>query len=210
MNQFTTRLAMRTITTSILGVTVGYCLSSGGCASSTASASATDANSRVGLGEFRQAAMQLSQFLATDKRIQSVRGNPDNELVVLIDKVEVQAGGGSDHRSLNYDIKSFFNAMDEACIKNNIAVAQNLRKNDPYYDPGFDLLSQIDSDARYDQTTGDITTGSAIKPTVTMQLIIEAQITPGKRGSTSEFVLRARVAHRGRTLASESYYINKG
>jgi hypothetical protein len=182
-----------------------------GCASSSASGAHTDSARILTLDEYRQASRQLVLFLKNSDRLAKFReSQPDGtDLVVFLSKLEIDASEGQS--DLAWRARSFYNAMNEACVKEGMLFRQNLDSDMVGYDPTAEQLDRQDSDDRYDQKTGTVTTGFKRKAVVNVQLVIEAQAEARNGRTEYAYVLRVRVFD-GKTatdLASESFTITK-
>ncbi len=182
-----------------------------GCASSSASSAHTDPARTLTLNEYRLASRNLVLFLKNSDRLSDFRKSlpGSTDLVVFLSKLDVLASDGQ--ADLVWSSRSFYNAMDEACIKEGLLFRQNLDSDMVGYDRTAEQLDRQDSDDRYNQKTGRVTTGGASKAVVNVQLVIESGAVPRNGRTEYEYVLRARVID-GETktpLASESFPITK-
>lgn len=182
-----------------------------GCASSTASRAARDNARTITLSEYRQAAQQLAVDIVSSPKFQRFREAEvakNGEIVVMLDRYDTST---VDDPTFATNVRQLFTALEEQLLENDLTFQQDLDPGSPNYSGAGARLDRQDSDDRYDQSTGDISTGSAKKAVVSLQLEVQrSKIAERGGGSSYEYVLIARVASAQKvSLLAKSYPLTK-
>ena len=100
-------------------------------------------------------------------------------------------------------MKAFFEYLEEYSTEKGITYG-----NDP---AKTEKIRAQDSDPRYDQSTGKVTTGAASKSVISLEIIFTTSTSAGTSSTEKEFLLRVTFidAASVTTILSKSYYIKK-
>ena len=181
-----------------------------GCASSSASRAMRENAASLSLSEYREAARQLAVDIASAPKFKSFRTKEvgaNGEVVVMLDTYKNE----TDNPVFNNTMRQLFTALEESFLENDLAFQQDLDPGLPNYSAAGARLDKQDTDDRYDQSTGTVSTGGAKKAVLSLQLEVQSskQAAAGG-GSTYEYVLYARLANSQKvSILSKSYPMTK-
>jgi hypothetical protein len=182
-----------------------------GCASSTASRARRDNARTISLSEYRQAARQLAVDIVSSPKFQRFRDSEvarNGEIVVMLDRYDTST---VDDPTFATNVRQLFTALEEQLLENDLTFQQDLDPGSPNYSRAGERLDRQDADDRYDQSTGDISTGSAKKAVLSLQLEVQGSRTATSGGGSQyEYVLIARVSNAQKvSFLSKSYELSK-
>jgi hypothetical protein len=169
------------------------------CAGGNASRAMRDNAGTIKLSEYNTTAKEIVKEIVNSPSFIKFRDQEtkkNGEIVLLLQEFT----NLTDDPRFNTSQKSFFNSLEEAAQDHDMTFRQDLDRGLPNYVGGIGEFDKQDSDSRYDQSTGDVTTGAASKAIAGLQLTIEKQQSANESGggTTSEYVLRAKIIN-GRT-----------
>lgn len=199
-------LAVLLLSGSLIGILGGM----GGCASSVASRASRANESRLGLKDYRQAAKQLAIDIVSSPKFKKFRdeevGN-NGEIVIMLDDYK----NSTSNASATSDLRQLFSALEENLTENDMTFRQDLDPKEPNYSGAGARMDKQDFDDRYDQTTGTVSTGSAKKAVLTLQLELQADSSAARGGgNVYDYVLYARLISSNKTtLISKPYELTK-
>jgi len=184
--------------------------SSLGCASSSASRAQRDNARTISLSEYRQAARQLAVDIVSSpkfKRFREAEVERNAEVVVMLDEYRNE----TTDPTFDTTLRQLFTALEEELLENDMTFQQALDEGLPNYSAAGGRMDSQDSDDRFDQSTGDVSTGSAKKAVLSLQLEVQrSRVSEPSGGSSFEYVLIARLANaRKVSMLSKSYPITK-
>ena len=164
------------------------------CAGGTASRAMRDSAGTIKLSEFNTSAKEIVKEIANKPKFIRFREQETKKNSEIVLKLEAFTNLTDDPR-FDTSQKSFYNALEEAAQDHDMTFRQDLDKGLPNYVGGIEDFDKQDSDSRYDQSTGDVTTGAASKAIAGLELTIEKQQSANESGggTTSEYVLRAKI-----------------
>lgn len=182
-----------------------------GCASSSASRAQRDRARTISLSEYQQAAKQLSVDIVSSPKFQRFREKEveqNGEIVVMLDRYDTST---IDDPTFATSVRQLFTALEEQFTENDLTFQQDLDPDGPNYSRAGERLDRQDGDDRYDQKTGQVTTGSAKKAVLSLQLEVQrSQVAESGNGSVYEYSIIARLATGQKvTLLSKSYPLIK-
>lgn len=146
----------------------------GGCAGSNASRAVFDANRTLSLSQIDGAASTLVSNIVSNGRFvrykvaHDSRSGAQADIVMLLQ--ELDADGGHDVRWKAEILEPLMLALEEHLSSNSIVFRQDLDPGLPNYVATIGEFDKQDSDDRYDQSTGSITTGAAHKAVLGLRL----------------------------------------
>ncbi len=181
------------------------------CAGGNASRAMRDRSQSITLSEYDNNAKEIVKSIVNSPSFIKFRESEvkqNNEIVLLLQSFS----NLTDDPRFSSSQRSFFNALEEAAQDHDMTFRQDLDIGLPNYVGGINEFDKQDADDRYNQSTGDVTTGAAKKAVAGLQLAIEKGQSIGESGGTlNEYVLRAKVIN-GRTktlIVSKSVSISK-
>lgn len=185
-------------------------LAGGGCASSTASRAMRDNAATISLNEYRQAARQLAVDIVSSpkyKRLREKEVGANGEVIVMLDGYRNE----TDNPVFSNTMRQLFTALEESLLENDLAFQQDLDPGAPNYSSAGARLDKQDTDDRYNQSSGTISTGGAKKAVLSLQLEVQSSKSAlAGGGSSFEYSLYARLANSEKiSIISKSYPMTK-
>ncbi len=182
-----------------------------GCASSSASRAQRDRARTISLSEYQQAAKQLAVDIVSSPKFQRFREKEvekNTEIVVMLDRYDTST---INDPTFATSIRQLFTALEEQFVENDLTFQQDLDPDGPNYSRAGERLDRQDGDDRYDPGTGQVTTGSAKKAVLSLQLEVQrSEVAESGNGSVYEYAIIARLATGQKvTLLSKSYPLIK-
>ena len=164
------------------------------CAGGNGPRAIRDSAGTIKLSEFNTSAKEIVKEIVNKPKFIRFREQETKKNSEIVLKLQAFTNLTDDPR-FDTSQKSFFNALEEAAQDHDMTFSQDLDKGLPNYVGGIEEFDKQDSDSRYDQSTGDVTTGAASKAIAGLELTIEKQQSANESGggTTSEYVLRAKI-----------------
>ena len=180
----------RTSTVLAIALVTGATGALGGCAGSIASHATYDANRDLTLGQINSKAANLvadivskPRFVAFKKKVEAEQRTKSDIVVMLMELDKERA-------NTDFSETELYLALEEQLADNGVYFQQSLDPGGLNYVSRIGDVDKQDSDARYDQSTGTVTTSAAQKAVLLMYLSVEKKDIAGG----IEFQLRAKVA----------------
>jgi hypothetical protein len=182
-------MQFRTSTVLAIALVTGATGALGGCAGSTASRATHDANRNLTLGQINSKAANLvadivskPRFVAFKKKVEAEQRTKSDIVVMLMELDKERA-------NTDFSETELYLALEEQLADNGVSFQQSLDPGGLNYVSRVGDVDKQDSDARYDQSTGTVTTGAANKSVLFMRITVEKQDVAGH----IEFQLRAKL-----------------
>lgn len=182
-------MQLRTSTVLAIALVTGAAGALGGCAGSNASRATYDANRDLTLGQINSKAANLvadivskPRFVDFKKKVEAEQQTKSGITIMLVQLDKERA-------NRDFSETELYLALEEQLADNGVYFQQSLSQGGLNYVPRIGDVDKQDSDARYDQSTGTVTTGAAQKAVLLMYLSVEKKDTAGD----IEFQLRAKV-----------------
>ena len=163
-----------------------------GCAGSNASRASLDTNRTLSLGQIESKAADLVADIVANPRFVKYRkalqgGNGQSaDIVMLVQNID---GTATNDREWPTMLESLLASLEGSLAAQGLSFSQDLDPGLPNYVKGIEEFDKQDSDARYNQTTGTVTTGAAHKAVLGLVLTATKQ----ELGNQVEIMLRAKV-----------------
>jgi hypothetical protein len=186
------KIKTRTVACAILLASVPLFI--GGCAGRNASRASFDENRTLSLGQLESKTEEMvadmvsnPQFVAFKKTAQGSAKEPV-DVIILLQNVD---GSATNDKEWPKMMESLFSYLEGSLANQSLSFRQDLDPGLPNYVKGIEEFDKQDSDARYLQTTGTVTTGGAHKAVLGLVLTATKQ----QIGNNVEIELRAKVVN---------------
>ena len=182
-------MQLSTSTVLAIALVTGAAGALAGCAGSNASRATYDGNRDLTLAQINSKAANLvadilsnPRFVAFKKKVEADQQTKSDIVVMLMELDKERA-------NLDFSEKELYLALEEQLANNGVSFQQSLSPGGLNYVTRVEDIDKQDSDARYDQSTGTVTTGAAHKQVLAMSITVERK----KSADLVEFVLRAKL-----------------
>lgn len=186
------KIKIRTVACAIVLASVPLFI--GGCAGSNASRASFDENRTLSLGQLESKTEEMvadmvsnPRFVTFKKAAQGGAKEPA-DVIILLQNVD---GSATNDKEWPKMIESLFSYLEGSLANQGLSFRQDLDPGLPNYVKGIEEFDKQDSDARYLQTTGTVTTGGAHKAVLGLVLTATKQ----QIGNNVEIELRAKVVN---------------
>jgi hypothetical protein len=186
------KIKTRTVACAILLASVPLFI--GGCAGRNASRASFDENRTLSLGQLESKTEEMvadmvsnPRFVAFKKTAQGSAKEPV-DVIILLQNVD---GSATNDKEWPKMMESLFSYLEGSLANQSLSFRQDLDPGLPNYVKGIEEFDKQDSDARYLQTTGTVTTGGAHKAVLGLVLTATKQ----QIGNNVEIELRAKVVN---------------
>jgi hypothetical protein len=178
------------------------------CAGSSASRAVADQNRTLSMSDIERCAAQIVTDTTKDPwfvRFQAQEQDRNVRIGVLLQSYRNRI---ENDRMWESKKRDFFAYLEEYFLSAGVTFRQDLDPGLPNYTQGIEQFDMQDSDDRYDQKTGKVTTGAARKAVLGLQIELSME----EIGRQREFVLRSRLidGETKETLVSKSSRVTKG
>ena len=186
------KIKIRTAACAILLASIPLFVS--GCAGSNASRAAFNDNRKLSLGQLESKSEELVADIVSNprfvefKKTAQGRAKEPVDVIILLQNVD---GSATNDKEWPKVMESLFSYLEGSLANQSLSFRQDLTPGLPNYVKGIEEFDKQDSDARYLQTTGTVTTGGAHK--AVLGLVLTA--TKDERGNNVEIELRAKVVN---------------
>ena len=186
------KIKIRTVACAIVLASVPLFVS--GCAGSNASRAAFNDNRKLSLGQLESKSEELVADIVSNPRFvefkKTAQGSAKEpvDVIILLQNID---GSATNDKEWPKMMESLFSYLEGSLANQSLSFRQDLDPGLPNYVKGIEEFDKQDSDARYLQTTGTVTTGGAHK--AVLGLVLTA--TKDERGNDVEIELRAKVVN---------------
>ena len=182
-------MQLSTSTVLAIALVTGAAGALAGCAGSNASRATYDGNRDLTLAQINSKAANLvadilskPRFVDFKKKVEAEQQTKSGIAIMLVELDKERA-------NLDFSETELYLALEEQLADNGVYFQQSLSPGGLNYVSRIGDVDKQDSDARYDQSTGTVTTSAAQKAVLIMYLSVEKKDIAGG----IEFQLRAKV-----------------
>lgn len=202
----------------LVALAAGSLLVTAGCASSNANRASRDAAATLRFGDLQSTAEQLADNILASPRFERARadaiGRGEEVVVALMEPVTIE---GDDYTGdLRRKVDEFFDVVPEVFLQRDIGEFRRVKVAGGQYQESvqegrLDAFDFQDVGAKFDQSTGVVSTQGKAKAVFAMEAIGKRDRIPNGSRNAYEFVLRIKLFDvvRKTTIYSGSVVLSK-